>query len=182
MRRRQEAAEQDRTFTLNGTFSMLSVADNLENCNSKESSGRRHGGRYERLNMQPSLLPRSAGIDCRIWTIHQLESSIQTINNREVKDWQAKKRRTEPARSSPGSRRPIQTRSAVWTIPIRSNCWSQRFFRLNVLTNASTSWLPTCSENIVPAKVDATVENGILKIEVPKQKPTYTEETQIKIR
>ena len=38
------------------------------------------------------------------------------------------------------------------------------------------------SENIVPAKVDASVENGILKIEVPKQKPTSTEETQIKIR
>jgi HSP20 family protein len=38
------------------------------------------------------------------------------------------------------------------------------------------------SENIVPAKVDATVENGILKIELPKQKPTSTEETQIKIR
>ena len=38
------------------------------------------------------------------------------------------------------------------------------------------------SENIIPAKVDASVENGILKIEVPKQKPTSTEETQIKIR
>jgi HSP20 family protein len=38
------------------------------------------------------------------------------------------------------------------------------------------------SENIIPAKVDATVENGILKIEVPKLKPTSTEETQIKIR
>ena len=37
-------------------------------------------------------------------------------------------------------------------------------------------------ENIVPAKVDATVENGILKIELPKQKPTSTEETQIRIR
>jgi HSP20 family protein len=36
-------------------------------------------------------------------------------------------------------------------------------------------------ENIVPSKVDATVENGILKIEVPKQKPTSIEETKIKI-
>ena len=38
------------------------------------------------------------------------------------------------------------------------------------------------SENIIPAKIDATVENGILKIEVPKQKPTSIEETSIKIR
>ena len=38
------------------------------------------------------------------------------------------------------------------------------------------------SENIIPTKVDATVENGILKIEIPKQKPTSIEETQIKIK
>jgi HSP20 family protein len=38
------------------------------------------------------------------------------------------------------------------------------------------------SENITPTKVDATVENGILKIEIPKQKPTSIEETQIKIK
>ena len=38
------------------------------------------------------------------------------------------------------------------------------------------------SENIIPAKVDATVEDGILKIEIPKQKPTSIEETQIKIK
>ena len=37
-------------------------------------------------------------------------------------------------------------------------------------------------ENIVPSKVDATVENGILEIEVPKQKPTSIEETKIKIK
>ena len=37
-------------------------------------------------------------------------------------------------------------------------------------------------ENIIPTKVDATVENGILKIEIPKQKPTSVEETQIKIK
>ena len=37
-------------------------------------------------------------------------------------------------------------------------------------------------ENIMPAKVDATVENGILKIEVPKQRPKSIEETKIKIR
>ena len=37
-------------------------------------------------------------------------------------------------------------------------------------------------ENIIPSKVDATVENGILKIEVPKQKPTSIEETKIKIK
>ncbi|MDX1373832.1 MAG: Hsp20/alpha crystallin family protein, partial [Nitrososphaeraceae archaeon] len=38
------------------------------------------------------------------------------------------------------------------------------------------------SENIIPNKVDATVENGILKIEIPKQKPTSVEETKIKIK
>ena len=37
-------------------------------------------------------------------------------------------------------------------------------------------------ENIIPTKVDATVENGILKIQIPKQKPTSTEETHIKIK
>lgn len=37
-------------------------------------------------------------------------------------------------------------------------------------------------EDIIPTKVDATVEDGILKIELPKQKPISTEETQIKIR
>lgn len=37
-------------------------------------------------------------------------------------------------------------------------------------------------ENIIPTKVEATVENGILKIELPKQKPTSTEETHIKIK
>ena len=38
------------------------------------------------------------------------------------------------------------------------------------------------SENIAPSKVDATVENGILKIELPKQKPKSIEETNIKIK
>ncbi len=38
------------------------------------------------------------------------------------------------------------------------------------------------SESIVPTKIDATVENGILKIEVPKQKPTSIEETTVKIK
>ena len=38
------------------------------------------------------------------------------------------------------------------------------------------------SENILPTEVAATVENGILKIEIPKQKPTSIEETQIKIK
>jgi HSP20 family protein len=37
-------------------------------------------------------------------------------------------------------------------------------------------------ENIISAKVDATIENGILKIEVPKQRPKSIEETEIKIR
>lgn len=37
-------------------------------------------------------------------------------------------------------------------------------------------------ENIIPAKVDATVENGILKIEISKQKPKSIEETKIKIK
>jgi HSP20 family protein len=38
------------------------------------------------------------------------------------------------------------------------------------------------AENIVPSKVDATVDNGILKIELPKQKPKSIEETSIKIK
>lgn len=38
------------------------------------------------------------------------------------------------------------------------------------------------SENIIPTEIGATVENGILKIEIPKQKPTSIEETQIKIK
>lgn len=38
------------------------------------------------------------------------------------------------------------------------------------------------SENIIPTKVDATIENGILKLEVPKQKPKSIEETNIKIK
>lgn len=38
------------------------------------------------------------------------------------------------------------------------------------------------SENIIPTEIRATVENGILKIEIPKQKPTSIEETQIKIK
>jgi HSP20 family protein len=37
-------------------------------------------------------------------------------------------------------------------------------------------------ENIVPTKVDAIVENGILKIELPKQRPKSIEETKIKIK
>ena len=37
-------------------------------------------------------------------------------------------------------------------------------------------------ENIISAKVDATVESGILKIEVPKQRPKSIEETKIKIK
>ena len=37
-------------------------------------------------------------------------------------------------------------------------------------------------ENIISAKVDASVENGILKIEVPKQRPKCIEETKIKIK
>jgi HSP20 family protein len=37
-------------------------------------------------------------------------------------------------------------------------------------------------ENIVPTKIDAIVENGILKIELPKQRPKSIEETKIKIK
>ena len=37
-------------------------------------------------------------------------------------------------------------------------------------------------ENIVPTKVDAIVENGILRIELPKQRPKSIEETKIKIK
>ncbi|HET7642591.1 MAG TPA: Hsp20/alpha crystallin family protein [Nitrososphaeraceae archaeon] len=53
---------------------------------------------------------------------------------------------------------------------------------LNERTYRSFSRKIPFPENIVPSKVDATVENGILKIEVPKQKPTSIEETKIKIR
>jgi HSP20 family protein len=53
---------------------------------------------------------------------------------------------------------------------------------LNERTYRSFSRRIPFSENIVPTKVDATVENGILKIEIPKQKPTSIEETQIKIK
>jgi HSP20 family molecular chaperone IbpA len=37
-------------------------------------------------------------------------------------------------------------------------------------------------ENITSTKVDAIVENGNLKIEVPKQRPKTIEETKIKIK
>jgi HSP20 family protein len=37
-------------------------------------------------------------------------------------------------------------------------------------------------ENIIPTKVDAIVENGILNIEVHKQRPKSIEETKIKIK
>ena len=53
---------------------------------------------------------------------------------------------------------------------------------LNERTYRSFSRRIPFSENIIPTKVDATVENGILKIVIPKQKPTSTEETQIKIK
>jgi HSP20 family protein len=53
---------------------------------------------------------------------------------------------------------------------------------LNERTYRSFSRRIPFSENIIPTKVDATIENGILKIEVPKQKPTSTEETHIKIK
>jgi HSP20 family protein len=38
------------------------------------------------------------------------------------------------------------------------------------------------SEDIIASKIDATVENGILKIDLPKQKPKSVEETKIKIK
>jgi HSP20 family protein len=53
---------------------------------------------------------------------------------------------------------------------------------LNERTYRSFSRKIPFPENIVPSKIDATVENGILKIGVPKQKPTSIEETKIKIR
>ena len=53
---------------------------------------------------------------------------------------------------------------------------------LNERTFRSFSRKIPFSENIVPAEVDATVENGILKIEVPKQRPKSIEETKIKIK
>ncbi|MFB5600252.1 MAG: Hsp20/alpha crystallin family protein [Nitrososphaeraceae archaeon] len=37
-------------------------------------------------------------------------------------------------------------------------------------------------EDIIASKIDATVENGILKIDLPKQKPKSVEETKIKIK
>lgn len=55
-------------------------------------------------------------------------------------------------------------------------------YLLNERTYGSFSRKIPFSENIIPTKVDATVENGILKIEVPKQKPKSIEETNIKIK
>jgi HSP20 family protein len=37
-------------------------------------------------------------------------------------------------------------------------------------------------DDVVPSKIEASLENGILRIELPKQKPTSVEETQIKIK
>jgi HSP20 family protein len=36
--------------------------------------------------------------------------------------------------------------------------------------------------DVIPSKIEASLENGILNIELPKQKPTNVEETQIKIK
>jgi HSP20 family protein len=53
---------------------------------------------------------------------------------------------------------------------------------LNERTYKSFSRKIPFPENIIPTKVDATVENGILRIELPKQRPKSIEETSIKIK
>ena len=37
-------------------------------------------------------------------------------------------------------------------------------------------------EQIVPSKVDAKMENGILHVEVPKKTPTKNEETKVQVK
>jgi len=37
-------------------------------------------------------------------------------------------------------------------------------------------------EEIVPSGVDAKVENGVLRIEIPKKTPTKNEETKVEIK
>jgi len=37
-------------------------------------------------------------------------------------------------------------------------------------------------EEIVPSKVDAKMENGVLRVEVPKKTPTKSEETKVQVK
>jgi HSP20 family protein len=53
---------------------------------------------------------------------------------------------------------------------------------LNERKYASFNRQISFQENVIPSKIEASLENGILNIELPKQKPTNVEETQIKIK
>jgi len=37
-------------------------------------------------------------------------------------------------------------------------------------------------EKIVPSKVDAKMENGVLRVEVPKKTPTKKQETKVQVK
>jgi HSP20 family protein len=41
--------------------------------------------------------------------------------------------------------------------------------------------IPT-PEEIVPSKVDAKMENGVLHVQVPKKTPTKNEETNVQVK
>ena len=53
---------------------------------------------------------------------------------------------------------------------------------LNATKYASFNRKISFDEDVIPSKIEANLENGILNIELPKQKPTNVEETQIKIK
>jgi HSP20 family protein len=53
---------------------------------------------------------------------------------------------------------------------------------LNERKYASFNRKISFDEDVIPSKIEANLENGILNIELPKQKPTNVEETQIKIK
>jgi HSP20 family protein len=53
---------------------------------------------------------------------------------------------------------------------------------LNERKYASFNRKISFQDDVIPSKIEATLENGILNIELPKQKPTNVEETQIKIK
>ena len=57
-----------------------------------------------------------------------------------------------------------------------------RNYILNERTYSSFFRKISFQENIIPNKIEATLEDGILKVELPKQKPTNITETQIKIK
>jgi HSP20 family protein len=55
-------------------------------------------------------------------------------------------------------------------------------YLLNERKYASFNRKISFQEDVIPSKIEASIENGILNIELPKQKPTNVEETQIKIK